>query len=118
MEDMFKNLGNLNLGSLFEGVQKMQQEMQKIKAELEQKTAEGSSGGDMVKVLISGNHEIRKLDISPEVIDPNDKEMLQDLIIAAINDGMRKASEMVQQEMSKLTGGINIPGMNLNDMFS
>lgn len=117
MENIFQNLGNLNISSLFEGVQKMQSEMQKIKQELEEKTVEGRSGGDMVKVLINGNHEIKDLIISPEVVDKNEIEMLQDLIIAAINDGMIKSTEMVQAEMSKLTGGLNIPGLNLNQFF-
>ncbi len=114
MENMFEGF---NLNNMFEQVQKMQAQMKDIKTELEEKFVEGVAGGDMVKVLINGNNELKDIKISKEVVDPEDIEMLQDLIVAAVNDGMRKASEMIQKEMSKMTGGINIPGLDLNNMF-
>ncbi len=117
MDNIFQNLGNLNLNNLLEGVQHMQTEMQKVKKELEEKTVEGVSGGDMVKAVVNGAQEIINITIAKEVVDPDDIEMLQDLVVAAVNDGMRKANEMIQQEMSQFTGGMNIPGLNLNNLF-
>lgn len=114
MDNLFNGL---NMNNLFETVQKMQEEMKKTKEELDDKTVEGSAGGDMVKVLISGNNEIRDIKIAKEVVDPEDIEMLQDLVTAAVNEGIRKATQMVQEEMSKYTSGFNIPGLNLNNMF-
>jgi hypothetical protein len=91
--------------------------MQKIKEELAEKTVTGISGGDMVKATVNGNQELVDIAITPEVVDPDDIEMLQDLVIAAVNDGMRKSNEMAKEEMSKLTGGLSIPGLDLNNMF-
>ena len=79
--------------------------------ELEEKTVEASAGGGMVTVIANGKKEIMEISIDPEVIDPDDVEMLQDLIMAAINEALRQADEMVQSEMGKLTGGMGIPGM-------
>jgi DNA-binding YbaB/EbfC family protein len=111
------NLGNLNFGNLFEHVQKMQENMKTVKEELDAKTVEGTSGGDMVKALVSGSREVKELTIDPKIVDTSDIEMLQDLVIAAVNDGLRKAEEMVQQEMSKLTGGLSIPGFDINQFM-
>ncbi len=100
-----------NMNNMIKQAQKMQQEMLRAQQEIEEKEIEASAGGGAVSVKISGKKELLELNISPEVIDPDDKEMLQDLIIAAVNEGMRKADEISAQQMSRLTGGMNIPGL-------
>ena len=89
----------------------MQQEMMRAQQELEEREIEATSGGGAVTVKISGKKELTGITISPEVVDPDDSDMLQDLIIAAVNEAMRKADEESSREMSKLTGGLNIPGL-------
>ena len=89
----------------------MQQEMMRAQQELEEREIEATSGGGAVTVKISGKKELTDITISPEVVDPDDIDMLQDLIIAAVNEAMRKADEESSREMSKLTGGLNIPGL-------
>lgn len=91
--------------------QKLQKKMLKTQAELATKTVEASSGGGMVKVIANGGQKIESIVLEKEVIDPEDVEMLQDLILAAVNDALKKAQEMVSSEMGKLTGGLNIPGL-------
>jgi DNA-binding YbaB/EbfC family protein len=83
----------------------------KLQEELAEKTVESSSGGGMVKVTANGRQQILSIQIEKEVVDPEDVEMLQDLVLAAINDALAKAQEMVSSEMGKLTGGLNIPGL-------
>ena len=100
-----------NMNNMIKQAQKMQQEMLKAQQEIEEKEIEASAGGGAVAVKISGKKELLELTISPEVVDPDDIEMLQDLIIAAVNEGMRKADEISAQQMSRLTGGMNIPGL-------
>ena len=100
-----------NMNNMIKQAQKMQQEMLRAQQEIEEKEIEASAGGGAVSVKISGKKELLELNISPEVIDPDDKEMLQDLIIAAVNECMRKADEISAQQMSRLTGGMNIPGL-------
>lgn len=102
-------MGNMN--NMLKQAQKMQQDMAKMQEELMEQTVEASSGGGAVTVVVTGAKEIQELRISPEVIDVEDIEMLQDLIIAAVNEAMRKADELVSSEMGKLTGGLNIPGL-------
>jgi len=85
--------------------------MAELQAELEQKTVESSAGGGMVKVIANGKQEILSITIDPEVVNAEDIEMLQDLILAAVNDALRKAQEMVAEEMSKITGGLKLPGL-------
>lgn len=92
--------------------QEMQAKMQKMQEELAKKEVEGSAGGDMVIVRANGKHEIVSIKLSPEVVDPEDIEMLQDLIHAAVNDAMRKVEEMLKTEMASITGGMNIPGLS------
>ena len=99
------------MGNLLKQAQEMQTRMAKIQEELGQKTVEGSAGGGMVQVTVNGQFNLSKVKIDPAVINADEKEMLEDLILAAINDGMRKAREMVSAEMSKLTGGFKIPGL-------
>ncbi|MEA1980149.1 MAG: YbaB/EbfC family nucleoid-associated protein [candidate division Zixibacteria bacterium] len=102
-----------NIGNMMKQVQQMQEKMQKMQEELEQIEVEGSSGGGMVKVVANGKGDMVSITIDKEVVDPEDVEMLQDLIIAAIAQAKEKSQELQQEQMSGLTGGLNIPGMNL-----
>ncbi|WP_059033244.1 MULTISPECIES: YbaB/EbfC family nucleoid-associated protein [Tepidanaerobacter] len=102
-------MGNMN--KIMKQVQKMQQDMAKLQEELQEKTVEATAGGGVVKVVASGKKQIVSIDISPEVVDPDDVEMLQDLIMAATNEALQKAEDMVAEEMGKLTGGLNMPGL-------
>lgn len=104
-----------NMGNLLKQAQQFQAKMAKLQEELGERTVEASSGGGMVAVVANGKQEILSVTIDPEVIDPEDKEMLQDLIMAAVNDALTKAKNMVQEEMGKLTHGINLP--NLPGLF-
>jgi len=99
------------MGNLMKQAQKLQSKMLRLQEELADKTVETASGGGMVKVVANGRQQIVSIDIENEVVDPDDVEMLQDLVLAAVNDALAKSQEMVQSEMSKLTGGVNIPGM-------
>ncbi len=91
--------------------QKLQKKMLKMQEELATKTVEATAGGGMVKVIANGSQKIEAITLEPEVVDPEDIEMLQDLILAATNDALNKSQEMVSAQMGKLTGGMNIPGM-------
>jgi hypothetical protein len=91
--------------------QQLQSKMFKLQEELAEKTVETSSGGGMVKVVANGKQQLVSIQIEQEVVDPDDVEMLQDLILAAVNDALTKAQDMVSEEMNKLTGGMNIPGL-------
>ena len=99
------------LGNIMKEAQKMQAEMARVQEEAKQKTAEATAGGGMVTVVASGTGEILSVKIEKEVVDPEDVEMLQDLIMAASNEALRRAQEMVNEEMSKLTGGMQMPGL-------
>lgn len=101
-------MGNMN--NMMKQAQKMQKEMMRIQEEIEQRTVEASAGGGAITVVVSGKKDIKSIVIKPEVVDPDDVEMLQDLIMAAVNEAIRQADEMVAKEMSKLTGGLNLPG--------
>lgn len=90
--------------------QKLQKKMLQTQQELAAKTVEGSAGGGMVKVIANGAQKIESIIFEKEVVNPDDIEMLQDLVLAAVNDALAKSQEMVSAQMSKLTGGINIPG--------
>ncbi len=99
------------IGDLMRQAKKMQQEMAKIQEETKKKTVEASAGGGMVTVTANGGMEILSIKIEREVVNPDDIEMLQDLIIAAANEALRRAQQMVSEEMSKVTGGLNLPGV-------
>ena len=103
--------GNKGMKDLMKKAQKMQQDLAKAQEELANKIVEGSAGGGMVKVEMNGKNQIVSLKMDKEVVDPEDVEMLEDLIIAAINEAQEKITQTSQDELSKLTGGINIPGM-------
>jgi DNA-binding YbaB/EbfC family protein len=100
-----------NMNSMMKQAQNLQKKMMKTQAELAKKTVEASSGGGMVKVIANGGQKIESIIFEKEIIDPDDIEMLQDLVLAAVNDALNKSQEMVSAEMGKLTGGLNIPGL-------
>ena len=102
---------NKNMSNVIKQAQKMQEEMEKIQAEIEEKTVEATSGGGMVKAVVSGKKEIVSLSINPEAVDPEDVETLEDLVIAAVNDALKQADDMMAEGMSSITGGLNIPGL-------
>ncbi|MDX9746760.1 MAG: YbaB/EbfC family nucleoid-associated protein [Syntrophales bacterium] len=100
-----------NMNNIMKQAKKIQERISKIQEEMEKRTVEATAGGGMVSVVINGKNELLSLKIEKDVVDPEDVEMLQDLVMAAVNEGMRKAQEMVASEMGKVTGGFNIPGM-------
>ena len=102
-----------NLGNIMKQAKKMQERIGQLQQELEMRTIEAQAGGGMVKVVVNGKFEIVSLKIEKDVVNPEDVEMLQDLIAAAVNEGIRKAQEMASEEMAKITGGLNIPGMGM-----
>lgn len=100
-----------NMGNMMKQAQKLQAKMLKMQEELADKTVEASVGGGMVKVVANGRQQIVSLNIEKEVVNPEDVDMLQDLVLAAVNEALSRSQEMVSSEMSKLTGGFNIPGL-------
>ena len=104
-------MGGMNQMQMMKRAQKMQEEMLKMQEEMESKTYEATAGGGMVTAEVSGQHELKALTIKPEAVDPDDVEMLQDMIIAAVNEAMRKAAEEQAASVSKLTGGLNLGGL-------
>lgn len=103
--------GGANLQGLMRQAQKMQEKMAETQDELKKRTVEASVGGGMVTVVVTGAQELQKITINKEAVDPDDVETLQDLVLSAVNAGIKKSQEMVQEEMGKVTGGLNIPGM-------
>ena len=103
--------GMPNMGQIMKQAQKFQTKMAKLQEELSERTVEASAGGGMVTVVANGGQDVLSISIDPEVVDPNDVEMLQDLIMAAVNDALNKAKAMMNEEMGQLTKGMNIPGM-------
>ena len=100
-----------NMGQLMKQAQQLQSKMAKMQEELSEKTVEASAGGGMIVAVANGRQELVSIQIEREVIDPDDAEMLQDLILAAVNDALNRAKEMMNEEMGKVTQGMNIPGM-------
>ena len=107
----FPGMGVPNMGNIMKQAQKMQEQIAKLQEELDNRTVEASAGGGAVTAVASGKKQITEIRIKPEIVDPDDVEMLQDLILAAVNEALRKAEEMVSYEMSKITGGLGIPGL-------
>ena len=107
----FPGMGGMNMNNLVKQAQKMQKQMAAMQEELNEKTLEMTSGGGAVKVVISGKKEIKELKINPDVVDPDDVEMLEDLILSAVNEDIRQADEMYNNAMGKLTGGMGMGGM-------
>jgi DNA-binding YbaB/EbfC family protein len=99
------------MGNMMKQAQKLQAKMIKLQEELAQRTVETTSGGGMIRVVANGKQQIVSISIEKEVVDPNDVDMLQDLVLTAVNEALTKAQEMVSQEMGKLTGGLSIPGL-------
>lgn len=100
-----------DMGKMMKQVQKMQADMAKAQEDLKEMTVEAASGGGAVRVVVTGKQELKEIKISPEVIDPEDAEMLEDLVLAAVNEGLRKSVELQTEEISKVTGGLKIPGL-------
>ncbi len=101
----------LNMNKMMKQVQKMQAEMARVQEELGQKTVEATAGGGAVTVVADGHQKIRDVRIDPAAVDPEDVEMLQDMIVAAVNEALRKARELAAEELGKVTSGLNLPGM-------
>ncbi len=100
-----------NMQGMMKKVQKMQADMQKMQEELKQRTVETSVGGGVVSVTMNGEKQVESIKIDPAAVDPEDVEMLEDLIVAAVNESSKKVDDMTASEMSKITGGMNLPGM-------
>lgn len=108
-EGMGRGPGNMQ--SMLRQAQKMQEDMAKLQEELDTREYTARSGGGAVTAVVDGKHRLKTLEIQPEVVDPEDTEMLADLVIAAVNEAVRQAAETSETEMSKVTGGMNLPGM-------
>ena len=104
-----KGMGNMQ--GMMKKVQKMQAEMLKMQEELKTRTVETTVGGGALTIVANGKKEIESINIKPEALDPDDVEMLQDMIVSGVNEAMRKIDEMTEREMSKITGGMKLPGM-------
>ena len=105
------NPGMANMQVMMKKVQKMQQDMLKMQEELKNRTVEATAGGGAVTVVVTGRKTVEKVTIAPSAVDPEDVEMLEDLVTTAINEAMRKVDEMTEKEMGKITGGMKLPGM-------
>ena len=99
------------MGNMLKQAQKLQSKIFKLQEEMADRTVETSVGGGMVKVTANGKQELVSIKIDPEVVNPNDVQMLEDIIVAGVNDALKKAQEMVSEEMTKLTGGFKVPGL-------
>ncbi|QMV42583.1 YbaB/EbfC family nucleoid-associated protein [Cohnella cholangitidis] len=100
-----------NMNQMMKQVKKMQEQMLKAQEELGNKTIEGTAGGGVVSVTVNGHKKLLDIKIKPEAVDPEDVEMLQDLVLTAVNDALSKADELANQDMGKYTGGMKIPGL-------
>ena len=103
--------GPQNMQAMLRQAQKMQEDIETKKAELEEKEYVVSSGGGMVEVTMTGAHQVKTIGINPEVVDPEDVEMLEDMLVAAINETIRQIDEEAERELNSVTGGLNIPGL-------
>ncbi|HEY8552779.1 MAG TPA: YbaB/EbfC family nucleoid-associated protein [Thermaerobacter sp.] len=98
-----------NMGKMLKQLEKVQQEMARLQEELGRREVEATAGGGMVKAVVNGQHELVRLEIAREAVDPDDVELLQDMIVAAVNEANRKAQELFQAEMARVTGGLKLP---------
>ncbi len=103
--------GGANMNQMLKQAQKMQEQMLKMQEEMENKTFDATVGGGAVKVVVDGKREVKEVVLSPDVVDPDDVEMLQDLIVAAVNEAMRKVEADSSAQLGSITGGLNIPGL-------
>lgn len=101
----------MNMQKMMRQMQKMQADLARVQEELETMTVEGTAGGGVVTVVVNGHQVVQEVVIKPEAVDPEDVEMLQDLILAAVNDGLRRSRELSASELEKVTGKLNIPGL-------
>jgi hypothetical protein len=104
-------LGRGGMGNIMKQAQMMQKRMAQVQQELEERRIEASAGGGMVTAVVSGKQQLLSLTIDPKAVDPDDVEMLQDLVVAAISEALKQSQQLAQDEMSKVTGGMNIPGL-------
>ena len=100
-----------NMNNMMKQVQKMQKEMQEAQAKIEEQEFEATAGGGAILVVVNGKKEVIKIELKPEIVDPDDIEMLQDLIMVAVNDALKTADATMSKSMDKLTGGMNVPGL-------
>jgi DNA-binding YbaB/EbfC family protein len=101
----------VNFGNMMKQAQKMQAKMAEMQEQLKRETLEASASGGMVRVVITGDMQIRELHIDPAAIDPDDRDMLQDMVAAAVNEAIRSAQELASRRMGEITGGMNVPGL-------
>ena len=101
----------MNMQKMMRQMQKMQADLARVQAELEEMTVEGTAGGGVVTVTANGHQDVQAIKIQPEAVDPEDVDMLEDLILAAVNDGLRKSRELSASEIEKVTGKVNLPGL-------
>ena len=100
-----------NMGDLMQQAQEMQRKIRQVQTDLKKRVVQGEAGGGMVKVFVNGQQEILKLEVDKEVVDPEDVGMLEDLLLVAVQNGMQKAKDLSKEEMEKVTGGVNLPGL-------
>ena len=100
-----------DLGGLFQHAQKLQRELRQVEEDLRKRTVLGESGGGMVKAYVNGQRELLKIEIDPASVDPGDIGMLEDLVLVAVQDGLKKAQELHAEETARVTGGLNLPGL-------
>ncbi len=105
------NPGGGSMNKMIKQAKKVQEQIAKMQEDLKEREIEASAGGGVVSVIVNGKQELKSIKINPEAVDPEDVEMLEDLIVAAVNEGVRKSQDMVSTEMAKITGGLNIPGL-------
>ena len=103
-------MGGMNMQQAIKQAQKMQEDMQKMQEQLKQSSFEASAGGGMVTARVNGSHQVLSVEIKPEAVDPDDVEMLQDMVVAAVNSAFAKATESMEKQMAQITGGMNLPG--------
>ena len=101
----------MNMQKMMRQMQKMQADLEKVQAELGEMTVEGTAGGGVITAIVTGHQDVKEIKIQPDAVDPEDVEMLEDLILAAVNDGLRKSRELSASELEKVTGKVNLPGM-------
>ena len=104
-------LGRGGMGNIMKQAQMMQKRMAQLQQELEERRIEATAGGGMVTAVVSGKQQLISLTIDPQAVDPNDVEMLQDLVVAAVSEALKQSQKLAQEEMGKITGGMNIPGL-------
>jgi len=113
MKARIPNQGGMNQAAMMKQLQQIQDNMETTQKEIEETEFTASSGGGAVEVSVTGAHEVKSIKIQPDVVDPEDVEMLEDMLIAALNEATRKAKETMDREIGKITGGMNIPGLGL-----